>query len=76
MSSYLFILGQEVLLKILEHEFSLKNINRVKACINERAITHIMYANDIVLFSKAARREASAIVERILTSIVGGLAKA
>ena len=37
---------------------------------------YIMYANNIVLFSKATRREASAIVERILTSIVGGLAKA
>lgn len=34
LSTYLFILGQEVLSRMLEQEFQLKNINGVKASIN------------------------------------------
>ena len=38
-----------------------KNISGVKASIGSTPITHVMYADDIVLFSKACRREANAI---------------
>ena len=33
----------------------------VKASIGSTPITHVMYADDIVLFSKACRREANTI---------------
>ena len=61
LSPYLFILCQEVLSRILEKEFMEKNISGVKASIGSTPITHVMYMDDIVLFSKAYRREANAI---------------
>ena len=66
LSPYLFILGQEVLSRMIEQEFHHRNINGVKASINGPAITHVMYADDIVLFSKATRRDATAINECII----------
>ncbi|XP_075636763.1 uncharacterized protein LOC142609000 [Castanea sativa] len=38
-----------------------KNISGVKASIGSIPITHVVYADDIVLFSKACKREANAI---------------
>ena len=38
-----------------------KNISGVKASIGSTPNTHVMYADDIVLFLKACRREANAI---------------
>ena len=38
-----------------------KNISGVKASIGSTPITQVMYVDDIVLFSKACRREANAI---------------
>ena len=63
LSPYLFILAQEVLSRLLDREFHLKKISRVKASLNGLAITHVMYADNIVLFSKATRMEAKAINE-------------
>lgn len=63
LSSYLFILGQEVLSRMLEFEFQQKKIKGVKVSINGPAIMHVMYADDIILFSKATRREASALLD-------------
>ena len=63
LSPFLFILAQEVMFRLLDREFHLKKISRVKASINGPAITHVMYADDIVLFSKATRMEAKAINE-------------
>ena len=40
-----------------------KNISGVKGSIDSTPITHVMYADDIVLFSKACGREANAINE-------------
>ena len=44
---YIFILGQEILSRLLEKEFRHHNISGVKASIGGPAITHAMYANDI-----------------------------
>ena len=63
LSSYLFILAQEVLSRLLDWEFHLKKINGVKASLNGPAITHVMYTNDVVLLFKATRMEAKAISE-------------
>lgn len=65
LSSYLFILGQEILSRILDHEFCWKNINGVKASIGGPTITHVMYADDIILFSKATRNDAANIIKCI-----------
>lgn len=51
LSPYLFIISQEILLRIIEHQLAIKNLDRVKSSINAQAIMHVMYANDIVLFS-------------------------
>ena len=58
LSSYIFILGQEML---LEKEFRHHNIIGVKASVKGPAITHVIYADDVVLFSKACRKEATTI---------------
>ena len=50
---------------ILKDQVSIKNLDGVKAGINAPAITHVMYADDIVLFSKATKRNASTSVECI-----------
>ncbi|KAK9988117.1 hypothetical protein SO802_028356 [Lithocarpus litseifolius] len=60
LSPYLFILGQEVLPRMIKQEPAIKG---VKASISGPAITHIMYADDIILFSKATRRDAAKINE-------------
>ena len=65
LSAYLFIIGQEVLSRLLEKEFTLKNIDGVKASACAPPITHVMYADDIILFSKATRNNADAIVKCI-----------
>ena len=65
LSAYLFIIGQEVLSRLLEKEFVLKNIDGVKASARAPPITHVMYANDIILFSKATRNNVAAIVKCI-----------
>ncbi|XP_030923019.1 uncharacterized protein LOC115949894 [Quercus lobata] len=58
LSSYLFILGQEVLSRILDHELAANNISGFKASIRSPAITHVMYADDIMLFAKVNKKEA------------------
>lgn len=54
LSSYLLIIGQEIL-SLLDHKLKQKNINSIKTSISGLSITHVMYADDIVLFSKAIK---------------------
>uniref|UniRef100_A0A2N9GNN9 Reverse transcriptase domain-containing protein n=1 Tax=Fagus sylvatica TaxID=28930 RepID=A0A2N9GNN9_FAGSY len=56
---YLFILSQDILSRIIENQFNGGGLSGVKASIGSPAITHVMYADDIVMFSKATRNEAS-----------------
>lgn len=67
LSPYLFILGQEVLSRLIEHEMVKKKLSGARASIASIAITHVMYADDIVLFSKATRRDAITIIECLET---------
>ncbi|KAK9990862.1 hypothetical protein SO802_025847 [Lithocarpus litseifolius] len=62
LSSYLFILGQEVLSRLLEKELMNKNFSGIKASQRGPTITHVMYADDIVLFSKAGIKDAHCLV--------------
>jgi len=65
LSLYLFILGQEVLSKPLQKELSLKNIVGIKTSISSPTISHVMYVDDIVLFSKASSRDATSLMRTL-----------
>ena len=53
MSPYLFILGSEVLLRLLNREISQKRLSRVKVSNAASPISKLCYADDIILFCKA-----------------------
>nr|XP_023923954.1 uncharacterized protein LOC112035356 [Quercus suber] len=61
LSPYLFILRQEILSRLIDHELKLKKINDIKTSISGPTITHVMYADDILMFSKASRRDAACL---------------
>lgn len=65
LSSYVFIIGQEVLSRLIEKDFVDRNIDGVKESIRAPPITHVMYAEDIVLFSKSSTSNAKAIMNCI-----------
>ena len=73
LSSYLFILGQEILSKMLDSELRKKNLCGIKTGKSEPTITHVMYVDDIILFSKASRKDV-ATISRILENIALGQA--
>ena len=58
LSHYLFILCQEVPARMIDKEFALGNISGVKMNLAGPAFTHVMFADNIMLFAKANRREA------------------
>ena len=63
LSPYLFILGQEVLSRMLDKELRDGNISGVKPSIRGPTITHVMYADDIILFSKATKNDARRLAD-------------
>ena len=65
LSSYLFIFGQEVLSRLIDHELKLKNAAGIKTSISGPTISHVMYADDVVLFSKASRKDAASLVKTL-----------
>ena len=65
LSPYLFILGQEVLSRLIENELRLKNVAGIKTNISGPTISHVMYADDVVLFSKASRKDAESLVRTL-----------
>ena len=48
---------------MLDHRLRLKNISGIKTSIFGPTITHVMYADDIVLFTKASRKDAANLVK-------------
>lgn len=65
LSSYLIILGQEIFSGMLDSELRNKNLYGIKTSKSGPTITHVIYANDIVLSSKASRKDVGTI-SRIL----------
>ncbi len=63
LSLYLFIMCQEVLSRMIEKEYIERGIKGVKMNIGGSSITHAMYVDDLMLFSKANRRQVMAINE-------------
>ena len=57
LSPYLFILCQDVLSCLIDQQFHLRNISGVKMNVSSPAITYVMFADDLMTFSKANRRE-------------------
>jgi hypothetical protein len=61
LSPFLFILGSEVLSRLLFKEESLGNIKGLKISRNNPAINHLLFADDLLIFGKANLKEASSI---------------
>ena len=61
LSSYLFILCQEVLSRLIDKEFATGVISGVSMNRNGLAFTNVTYADDIMLFAKANNREVQAL---------------
>lgn len=58
LSSYLFILCSEFLTRLINREESLDSIHGIKVYKNAPTISHLMYADDLLLMSRASRVEA------------------
>ena len=63
LSPYLFILGQEILSRMLDHKLRQSNIKGIKTSISRPTITLVMYTDNIVLFSKATKKDVETISE-------------
>ncbi len=57
LSPYLFILGQEMLSRLIDKVFLYGSISGVKMNVNGMAFTQVTYADDIMFFAKANSRE-------------------
>ena len=57
LSPYLFILCQEVLSRIIDRKHMIGNIKGVKMNMGGPDFTHVMFADDLMLFSKASSNE-------------------
>jgi hypothetical protein len=61
LSPFLFILGSEVLSRLLLKEERLGNIKGMKIARSSPAINHLLFADDLLLFGKASILEATSI---------------
>jgi hypothetical protein len=61
LSPFLFILGSEVLSRLLFKEEVAGNLKGLKIARNCPAISHLLYADDLLIFGKASCAEASCI---------------
>jgi hypothetical protein len=61
LSPFLFILGYEVLSRLLFREESLGNLRGLKISRNSIAIHHLLFADDLLIFGKATQKEANSI---------------
>ena len=55
LSPYLFILCQEVLSRLIDRNFERKNLSGAKMNVAGPAITHVMFVDNLMLFTKANR---------------------
>ncbi len=61
LSPYLFILCQEVLSRIIDREHMAENLSCVKMNVGGPEVTNVMFADDLMLFSKASSRDVLAL---------------
>jgi hypothetical protein len=62
LSPFLFILGAEILSRLIEREESLGLIHGIKMARMCPPISHLLFAGDVIIFSKANPSEAGAIL--------------
>ena len=67
LSPYLFIIGSEVLLRLINREQSLGNLSGVKVARNAQPVSKLCYADDVILFCKAKFHEVNSLVRCINT---------
>ena len=61
LSSYLFILGNEVLMRLINREVDQKDTFLVKVANNALVISKLCYADDVILFCKAKISELASL---------------
>jgi hypothetical protein len=57
------MLCQEVLSRMVEKEYAAKRLSGVKVSRRGPTLTHVMYSDDIMLFTKASSREVAVLNE-------------
>uniref|UniRef100_A0A2N9GE95 Reverse transcriptase domain-containing protein n=1 Tax=Fagus sylvatica TaxID=28930 RepID=A0A2N9GE95_FAGSY len=67
LSPYLFILSQEILSRLIERAVQRGDVHGVKANRVGLVVTHLMYADDIILFSRAKLAEIKALEQCVKT---------
>ena len=55
LSPYLFIICQEVLYRLIENKLALGNISGVRINVSDQIITHVMFADHLMLFANALK---------------------
>ncbi|XP_030478240.1 uncharacterized protein LOC115695305 [Cannabis sativa] len=65
LSPYLFIIGAEVLTRILLLEESKGNLNGFSFSCEGPSISHLMYADDLLIFPKADQRNRDTVIDAI-----------
>jgi hypothetical protein len=53
LSSFLFILGSEALFKIIFKEENLGNLHGIRIARRSPVVSHLLFADDLIIFSKA-----------------------
>jgi hypothetical protein len=61
LSPFLFILGSKVFSRLMFKEESLGHIKGLKIARNTSPIHHLLFIDDLLIFGKASRQEASCI---------------
>jgi hypothetical protein len=61
LSPFLFILGTEVFSRLLQRQFSIGLLKGIKMARSCSPITHLLFADDLLIFGKATSSEASTI---------------
>jgi hypothetical protein len=67
LSPFLFILGSEILSRLILKEELLGNLHGIKIARQSPPVSHLLFADDLMIFSKATDREANAIVHCLST---------
>ncbi|XP_026417308.1 uncharacterized protein LOC113312787 [Papaver somniferum] len=65
LSPYLFIIAMDYLSRLLVNDASNHAISGVKAARNAHAITHLLFADDILIFTKADRHNVTGILNTL-----------
>jgi hypothetical protein len=65
LSPFLFILGSEILSRILLKEENMGGIHGIKIARWSPSISHLLFADNVMIFSKANREEATVILRSL-----------